>query len=399
MKSPLQSSATEPPKQTKPFSALWRAKIYFMIAFAFWVLHETIPAPFSSITSPQRQWWHDLTDKGFGSFDKISYFAFLAGLIYAVLSDALDYIWAGKLQTEIRKSADDANQILKEGLGNFTGRLESLTYEGVKLWIEGRRGTPSETRAIGLQSLKSYYEVPSNEAGNLVDFVVNELTEGYAPKLGQTWEELVSSVTIRPSAFAGCFEWEEERTYNLVCKGCSGKYTLQQAGSFRIDKANVQDALNFMQMKIVFGNATVVDLQKWIAERDKKDFTSTFSLEGEGVTLNYDGFWLSFAFDRECVIDSESTRVRMFEKSLISQDDRCYTFAVRHPTRGLRARLSLEGIPWIVKQPVTTAHFHTRHDKKRIIHLDKEHERSAGVHVHGWTPPGIAFVAEWTPSA
>lgn len=140
----------------KPFAAAWRARAYFAFAFIFWLLYSSIQPPFAAVQA--KQWWQDLIDKAVGSFDKIAYLVAIAGLVYAVISDVIDYVWANSLQSEaqralsetqkafgdarsdLQKGMAETGEILRTSLANFTAGLVAMTFESVKVWIESGYG-------------------------------------------------------------------------------------------------------------------------------------------------------------------------------------------------------------------------------------------------------------------
>jgi hypothetical protein len=113
---------------TKPFAVVWRARAYFILAFLFWIVANTLPIPYVSIPAQNLEWWQSLLSKAFGSLDKISYALFLAGLVYAVLSDAFEYTWNASLQQEVRSGFASTGAILETSLSRFVTGLVGMSF-------------------------------------------------------------------------------------------------------------------------------------------------------------------------------------------------------------------------------------------------------------------------------
>lgn len=382
---------------SKPFAAAWRARAYFIIAIIFWIMNSLVPMPFSTIPAAEKAWWQDLLAKGVGSLDKISYLSFLAGLIYAVLSDSFDYIWSNSLITEVRRGVAELNDVMRSGLSNFGAGLHSLSFEAVKVWIEGGRGTPDQVRAVAISALKSYYGPHHSRSDNLVDFVLDDVLQNCAFPRGQTWSSYVTNITLRSSEIHGHFEWEERRSYDVNCPSASGIIPLRLETSAKVAPDQVLKALDQMSYRITLENQVIIDFQRWWSEKAADVAgNKTFKIEDDGIIANYDGAWLTFNFFRDCVISHEQTRVVIYEKSYLSHEDRCYAMAMRHPVNDLRVALSIEGLSgWIVKTPVISAKLYEKGE--RVVAIEPSQARTCSARIRGWTLPGLAVVIEWAP--
>jgi hypothetical protein len=386
-----------PAGMVKPFAAAWRARAYFLIAFVFWILYSTIPVPFSGIPQAQREWWHDLIAKGVGSFDKISYIVMVAGLVYAVISDVLDYIWSNSFQPELQKGFRETSSALTSSLASFTSGLAGMTFESVKLWVENRRGEPNQIRTVAQAALVSYYGDHNLGGDNLVSFMLAEMLDRWALGQSQTWKSFVSSVTIRPSTLSGHYEWEESRSYTLVCMSKTGELPLRLEGSVQINANQLADALEQIDFRVRFGGKNLIDFKRWWQKHKTKDVGQPFKVEQEGITVEYDGVWMRYEISGTFTILAQETEVSIFERSYISGEDRCYALALRHPTRGLRATLSIEGLPkWIVKPPLVSSLLYEKGSAAVQIEQRQKHSYSASA--PGWNLPGVTAVFEWTPT-
>ena len=341
------------------------------------------------------QWWQVLISKAFGSLDKLSYAVLLAGLVYAVLSDVFEYTWNTILQGEVQRGFASTGAILEASLSTFVSGLIGISFEGVKLWVEGKRGSPAQIRAIGMTSLKSYYGQHHQGAGNLLDFLVNDVMEPAAARTSPVWEDLSTVVTLRPSTIADHFEWEEQRTHTIYCESESCSYPLLLETSYKVDYASLEHALGRITYKLTVDGVVQFDFQQWFARNKDKASSAGFKIESEGVLLEYNGTWLRVLFSKDYQISKPRTPVASHERTLISSHDRCYALFLRCPTKRLRATLSIDVPDWIVKQPDASAAAYNAGNREGIGHI--ESDRTATVNVPAWTLPGIGLIAEWAP--
>ncbi|UEM13215.1 hypothetical protein J4G43_002340 [Bradyrhizobium barranii subsp. barranii] len=390
----------------KPFSAAWRARGYFIFALIFWVLHSTISQPFASAAS--KSWWQDLLDKAVGSFDKIAYLVAVAGLVYVVISDVLEYVWLNNLQGEMEKGLagvrSDLNSglaetggIFKSSLTEFTSSLVGMTFESVKVWVESGKGEPPQIRSVAQSALVNYYGDHNLEADSFVSFSLDDMLDRWASANSQTWEGFTSSVTIRACNVPGHFEWQENRNYTVVCPSKTGKLPFRLEGSSQVN-ADVFEALDRMEFRVRFGNDVVVDFKDWwLANKPASVPTGgAFKLEADGIMVEFDGVWLRYEASKECKISQNRTPVFIYERSLISSEDRCYALAVRHPTKGVLSNFALELPDWIVKPPVASAELYQK--EGRAVRIEQFHRQSCSANLPGWTLPGVAILIEWSPN-
>jgi hypothetical protein len=383
----------------KPFAAAWRARGYFAIAFFFWLLSNTIPPPFSTVAALDKLWWQDLIAKAVGSFDKISYLVLIAGLVYAVISDVFDYVWTNSLQTEVQRGFSETANVLKESLTSFTSGLVGMTFESVKVWIEGGRGKPDQIRTVAHSALISYYGKHNLEQGSFLMFSLEDMLDNWASASAQTWENFSSDVTIRSSNVSDHFEWEENRSYTLVCISSEGELPLRLEGSVQVKATEVIQALNQMRFSVRAGRKTILDLASWWGKNKIGTLppTGTFRQESDGIVVDYDGFWLRYELSGTFQIQERETPVAIYERSLISREDRCYSLALRHPTHGLKFSLSLEGLKdWIVKAPGVSAKLYK--EGNHAVNVEQHHQQTCTASMSGWSLPGVAVVIEWSPS-
>lgn len=392
----------------KPFAAAWRARGYFIFAFIFWLIHSTISVPFASV--PNKAWWQDLIDKAVGSFDKIAYLIAIAGLVYAVISDVLEYVWLNNLQGETQKALGEARSdlnkglaetgnILKSGLANFTAGLVGMTFESVKVWIENGRGEPHQVRSVAHCALVNYYGEHSVEADSFLSFSLEDMLDNWALASAQTWEGMSSSVTIRGCDIPDHFEWQENRNYTVVCPSSSGTLPFRLEGSFQVRASDVLKAMDRLDFRVRFANENVADFRSWwqVHKISALPPDGTFRIEAGGTIVEYDGIWIRYDIKAECTISQMRTSVTIYERSLISTEDRCYSLALRHPTRGVLVNFSLEGLSnWVVKPPVASAQLYKK--GSQAVQIEKFHKDTCSARMSGWTLPGVAMVIEWSPS-
>ncbi len=376
----------------KPFAVAWRARAYFAIGAVLWLI-SLIPLPFKD--SP-KEWWQVVIAGAFGSLDKVSYVVLLAGLVYAVFSDILEFIWTSKLQEEIRKGVTDISNVLADGLGKFTRSLVDMSFEAVKIWVENGRGAPEERRLIGVSSLKAFYGDHLDDEDNILHFVLDEILESSAHAKAHTWENLSINIMIRESPVPNHFEWEETKKYTVVCPAGSGNIPIKIENSWQVGPEIIQNALDNLEYSLRIGPTEYVNFKEWRKAHAQEIQDKVFNVNHDGVRIAYDGIWLSMAIDLECPIVRDSTPVSIYEHSYISDQDRCYALALRHPTKGLQFSISLEGLPtWAVRQPTVSASAYAK--DKDMVEIRKTQGRMVTGSLRGWNLPGLALIAEWTP--
>jgi hypothetical protein len=385
------------PSLAKPFAAAWRARAYFAFALLFWVVFAAAPPILEGIFPNPRQGWQDFILKSAGSFDKFAYFTALAGLLYAVISDVIDYVWTNSLQAELRKGFSDTGNIITTALSNFTSGLMGMSFESVKVWIEGGLGGKPQLRVLAETALVSTYGRHNLGQDSIVALVMNGLLDTWAVGTAQIWEQFTSVVILRKSPLKNYFQWEETRRYTLICFSQTGEVPIDLEGSARIQSNEVAATLDEMEFWARFGSTKVIDLKSWWAKyKSHATGRDKFRIEGDGIILEYDGIWLTYTCKCNCLITSERTDVTVYEKSYISNEDRCYSLINRHPTKGMRVSLSIEGVEdWVVKSPVVSADFYKR--EGRIVQIDRPHDQSCQWHTQEWVLPGIAMTIEWSP--
>jgi len=380
----------------KPFAAAWRARAYFALAALFWVAFHVLTPLVNSNLPVQTEWWADLISKATGSFDKFSYFIAIAGLIYAVLSDLIEYIWLNNLKTEFKSGFSEVGNIFESTVSSFVSGLSNLSYESIRMWVDNGRGTKEQIKIIAETSLINIYGKHNTGEGNLLEFILGGVLDIWGTESAQVWENFVSQVTLRPISIPDYFEWEETRTYSLICKSKSGVVPIRLEGSVRIRPDEIRSAIEHLEFRFRFGSENKFDFQTWWSANSISIDGSQFKLEKDGVVLEYDGIWLAYFVNIDCNISVERSEVRIFEKSYVSVDDRCYALTLRHPTHGIRASLSIEGASgWAVKPPVVSAVNYPK--AERTVQVHKDHKHSCQWSTQGWALPGVAMVIEWSP--
>lgn len=377
---------------TKPFAALWRAHAYVFVGVVLYLLNWIV-SPFAQ---GAHEWWQVVVAKAFGSLDKVAYIVLLAGLAYAVLSDALDFLWSGRIKEEMEKAVAETQKTLREGLGDFTGRLTGMSFEAVKVWIEDGRANPDQLRIVGASSLKSYFGRHLEATGNVLDFALDSIVEGSAHVDAQTWHHFNTFITIRKGDLPEHFQWEEKKTYTIVSQSVPGTVPIQIENSWKVEQGQIETVLKQLQFDVDIGPDRQVCLREWYQAHPAGFSEPKFSVSADGITLSYDGVWLALAIRKDYPIRANETRVAIYESSYISEQDRCYALALRHATKGLQVSISLEGLEgWIVKQPTASAKAYVKGGN--LVDIRQPREANASVDVSGWTLPGLAVVTEWTP--
>jgi hypothetical protein len=376
----------------KPFAVAWRARAYFAIGGALWLI-SLIPLPFKDTSA---EWWQVVVAKAFGSLDKVSYMILLAGLVYAVFSDVVEFIWTSRLQEEMRSGVTKISGVLEQGLGKFTRSLADMSFEAVKVWVENKQGAPDQVRLIGVSSLKAFYGDHLDDDGNILHFVVDEILESSARSNAHTWENLSTNIVLRKSPVPNHFEWEETKNYTVVCPAGSGNIPIKIENSWQVGPKAIQTALEKLEYTLRIGPEKYVDFKEWLTASAQEIQQGKFDVTRDGVRLAYDGIWLSMAIELQCPIVRDKTPVSIYELSYISDQDRCYALALRHPTKGLQFTISLEGLPdWAVRQPTASASAYAR--DQDMVEIRQMQGRRVTGNLRGWSLPGLALIAEWTP--
>jgi hypothetical protein len=271
-----------------------------------------------------------------------------------------------------------------------------MSFEAVKVWVEKGTVQSQELRVVGASSLKSYFGKHLSPSDNFLDFVLDSIVDESARADTQTWDNFSTAITIRKSAVPGHFQWEEAKAYSVVCHvgGCS--LPIQIENSWQVDSKHIHAAVSEMEFSVHLEGQELVDLKKWRSSHNDEFQSGTFNVSADGVTVSYDGIWLRLEIKKEFRIEQKSSRISVYERSLISEQDRCYALVFRHPTKGLRMTIALEGLPnWLVKQPVASAQAYRR--GANVVDIKQPHQGTASVDMRGWTLPGLALVMEWTP--
>lgn len=379
----------------KPFAAAWRARGYVIAGVGIYLL-SLVPLPFKDADPKTLDWWQVIVGKAFGSLDKIAYAVPLAGLVYALLTDLFDFVWSTKLGEEFNQAVDKTGGIIQGGLDKFVSGLGSMSFEAVKVWIEKGGAESTQLRTVGASSLKGAFGKHLSTPDNFVDFVLGSIVDASARTDTQTWDRFSTVITIRKGNVPGHFQWEEHKTYSIVCHLHDCTVPLRIENSWCVGPLHLQAALSELDFTVDLDGERHVNLREWYAARASSFQGDQFTVNADGITLSYDGIWLALAISRDLKIRGSETRVSIFERSHISDQDRCYTLAFRHPTRGLRLKLTLEGLTdWVVKQPIASAQAYN--SGENVVDIKQPHLATASVDMAGWTLPGLAVVTEWTP--
>lgn len=380
----------------KPFSVAWRARGYLILGGTFWLV-SLLPLPFQGIPEGTLEWWQVAMSKAFGSLDKISYAILFAGLVYAVLSDALEFIWTSRLQDEIRLGVSETSTVLSKGLSEFTSGLVGMSFEAIKVWIEGKSGKPNQVRLVGASSLKAYYGDHLQASDNILDFVLDEILESSAHPHTQTWENFSTVITIRKGSVPGHFEWEETKNYTVVHPLGSGTIPIRLENSWQVSPNHIQAALAKLEFNVRLDTVQFANLQDLCRAHAEEFSQPKFNVQDDGVRIAYDGVWLTLAIEKDPPMTKTQTRVSIYESSYISEQDRCYGLVLRHPAKGLQVSISLEGLPnWVVKQPIASASAYLR--GRIMVDIRLPNGRATSADLRGWTLPGLALLVEWTPT-
>src|SRR5262249_98889 len=146
----------------------------------------------------------------------------------------------------------ETGEVLRSSLANFTSGLGVMTYESVKVWIEGGRVDRQQIRSVAQSALLGYYGDHNESQDSFLSFSLDAVLESWAHSNSQTWENLVSNVTIRTCDVKDHFEWQDRRTYTLVCPSKSGQVKLQLEGSAQVHANDVLTALDRLEYNVRF---------------------------------------------------------------------------------------------------------------------------------------------------
>jgi hypothetical protein len=379
----------------KPFAALWRARGYVIAGVVIYLL-SFVPLPYKDADPKTLEWWQVIIGKAFGSLDKVAYALLFAGLIYALLSDLFDLIWSNKLGEEFNRAVDKTSGVLQAGLDRFVIGLGAMSFEAIKVWIDNGQAQSPQLRVVGASSLRAYFGKHLSTSDNVLDFVLDSIVDESARADTQTWDRFSTTITIRKSAIPGHLQWEETKAYSVVChaEGCS--IPIQIENSWQVGPEHILSALSEMEFSVDLEGQQLVNLRQWRSVHNDKLKDNQFTVSEDGITLSYDGVWLRLGIKKDFSVRAKSSRVSVYERSLISDQDRCYALAFRHPTKGLRMTITLEGLAnWVVKQPIASALAYKR--GANVVDIKQPHQGTASVDMVGWTLPGLALVTEWTP--
>jgi hypothetical protein len=379
----------------KPFAALWRARAYVIAGVVTYLL-SFVPWPYKDADPQTLDWWQLLLSKALGSLDKIGFALLLAGLVYAVLTDLFEQIWSNKLGDEFNKAVSEISGAIEKNFERFVSGLGRMSFEAVKVWIEKGQAQSGELRTVGASSLKTHFGPHLGSPGNFVDFVLESVVDVSARADAQTWEGFNSRITIRKGGIPDHFQWEERRFYSVLfhAQGCT--VPINTENSWQIGPTYVQGALKELDYNVEIDNQPVVNVKTWIANHADRLQGQNFHFAANGIMCSYDGVWLKLAITKAFPSVSNATRVTVYERSHLSQSDRCHALFLRHPTRGVQLSLTLEGLSgWVVKQPIASAQAYK--SGTNVVGYSQPHLETASVDMVGWTLPGLAVVTEWTP--
>lgn|GEM_PF-3235436 len=379
---------------TKPFTGLWRARAYVAIAALLWIVFTLMPKPFSHVVV-DRQWWHTLIDDGIGSIDKFAYLVFLAGIIYAVVSDILDYMWNNNISSQMSEGFDRAAAALQRGVQDVANGISLLSLDSVKSWIVYGKNDSVTVRSVAEVALFTTYGDHHRKGESIIDYMMEDVLDKFGVKAGVMWENLTSQVTIRSSNVDGHFQWEEEREYTIVCDTGEANVPVKIEVSFQIRPDTVQSALDNMEYWVKYDSELIVDFRSWWNTNKTPLQSGLLDINADGVRILYDGSCVKLEIGLDRHVKQKRTLVTIFERSYISTDDRCYSLAIRHPTRNLRLGLTLELPDWIARAPVTSADLYE--SGRRAVRIEQNYQQKCSANVVGWNLPGIAAVVEWLP--
>lgn len=172
---------------------------------------------------------------------------------------------------------------------------------------------------------------------------------------------------------------------------------LQLEGSVRIDAAKVLEVLDLMDFRVRFGATQIVSFKDWWQSNRREAKPEGFSIQSEGVVLEYNGLWLRYEFARSCPIEQEYTPVSLYEKTYVSAEDRCYSLMVRHPTHKMQVKFDIEIDGWSVRPPVVSATLYQK--GRQAVQIEQNRQQACSLTIPGWTFPGLAVVVEWTKNS
>jgi hypothetical protein len=378
-----------------PAAALYRARAYFISGLAIYLAAQTFAPPFDGIPAAQLAWWQLLLNKALGSLDKAGIAVLVAGLAYAVFSDVGDYLWAGRLQQEMRGGFTSLGEVLASG-------VRDLTYEGVLTWITTKRARANQLKTIARSALCEHYGDHMRAEGSYVDFVLQDILDKAAGAAGITRANLESHVVLRGRSGERLLEWEEEKRYEVVCPAGMGIHPLQSFTTCRATPESVDDMVQRIDLVISADLNVLFSFKDWFLGKGRPRLAAGQRIQGgadnEIIEVLFDGTWLTFNYQTSLKIEKPRTLIRVWEQSLIPETDRCYSLTMGdQPTNRLSFSMVLEGLDgWELKRPILSAvAYHGTADKFATV--DQRTQRRVTANVDGWVLPGLALVVEWTP--
>jgi hypothetical protein len=138
-----------------------------------------------------------------------------------------------------------------------------LSFESVKIWVEGGKGSSEQIRAVALSSLKKRCGEHYSVNDNMIDFVIDNIVDGGGLSASQTWENYSTNIVLRGANIPDHFEWEERKNYTVVCAAKDGMHRILAEGSAQVGKNRIIEALDKLDFTVKFDSVVKVDFKAW----------------------------------------------------------------------------------------------------------------------------------------
>lgn len=326
----------------------------------------------------------------------------LAGIIFfgGILSEIFHSVFHGVVRSEIQPLIRNGFQSIAQSI---TIGVSKISPDIIKRWIESGSADGDSLKDIALASLQKHYAIPKPDGNCYIDFLVNNFLDP-SKNDAHFWRKGLDAVITLKSTVINCggvpvtmLHWEEIKHYDIVSLRPSAVYPLFYENQFMIEPSGLAQALAKTDFKLKIGPNVIfqfskkngaIDIPKLI-EEGKVD-------EIDGLSIRYDGTWVTIAYKKDVPLTQESTRFYATETSLMSFDDRTYQHMVHHPTYNLDIKFKLEGdiYDWSICDPtIGVQSYHNDADRHAVIERPRQGE--INLSIPNWVLPGIGIVVEW----
>lgn len=386
---------------------MWRGRTYFIVALVTFisakVLGWLIESLARNVTPGAQDPLHHVAEFLSGEVPYFALLLVLAGVLVAILTEVVEGAWIGGLKQTVSFGFSEMANALRAEVSDLKAPI-------ILAWITNALDT-RDHREIGITALKSYYGKHNNTEDNYVDYVLQNFLDRTAIPQGFSREHLVSNINVRKSSLGkegkdegDIFQWEETKSFNLICPAGSGVYPLRFHSSSRVRSQNLAEILDNFKVEIAINDISIFDFEEWLeAKAGTFDFTAWARdrnhppFVGDGVTVLFDGLYLSLRVEKGIPISEVETKISTFERSCIMERERWYSLSMDQPTFNMHLHMHLEGLEnWSIKKPtVSASNYHV--DAQAFAVIRQPLPSILSVHIPKWTLPGLVFVVEWSP--